>query len=118
MEYKDFLYFIDEASNTIYFNPLSVWESDGICADTYSDEEDSFIESFAKEVGLVGSVRSGYEPIKNKKALGYETKLLELGFVYNEKFVKFMKSCFGEINEDDLLEEDYSDEPEELNFDV
>jgi hypothetical protein len=28
-----------------------------------------------------------------------------------------MKSCLGEIDEEDLLD-DYSEEPEELNFDV
>jgi hypothetical protein len=28
-----------------------------------------------------------------------------------------MKSCLGEVNEEDLLD-DYSEEPEELNFDV
>lgn len=118
MECKDFLYFIDEDSNTVYFNPISVWESEGICADTYSDEEDAFIEDVIKSIGLIGSVESGYEPIKNRKAIGCETKLLELGFVYNEKFAKFMKSCFGKIDEEYLLEDDYSEEPEELNFDV
>ena len=117
MECKDFLYFIDESSNIIYFNPISVWESDGVCTDKYSDEEDAVIEDVIKDLGLVGAVEAGYEPTKKRKAIGYETKLLELGFVYNEKFAKFMKSCLGEVNEEDLLD-DYSEEPEELNFDV
>lgn|SRR5574343_521014 len=117
MECKDFLYFIDESTNIIYFNPISVWESEGCLADNYSDEEDNVIEDVAKELGLIGTVESGYEPTKKRKVIGYEAKLLELGFVYNEKFAKFMKSCLGEVNEEDLLD-DYSEEPEELNFDV
>ena len=117
MECKDFLYFIDELNNIIYFNPISVWENEGVCADTYTEEEDAIIEEVAKDLGLVGAVESGYEPTKNRKAIGYETKLLELGFVYDEKFAKFMKSCLGEVNEEDLLN-DFSDEPEELNFDI
>lgn len=119
MECKDFLYFIDETSNVIYFNPVSTWENDGVCADIYSDEEDEFIESIVKDLGLAGAVECGYEPIKNKKVKGYESKLLKLGFVYNAKFSKFMKSCLDKVSDDDadLLDDDCLDEPEELNFD-
>jgi hypothetical protein len=118
MEYKDFLYHIDELTNVIYFNPMRAWESEGCLADSYTDEEDTFIEEVAKDLELIGAVESGYEPIKRKKVAGFESKLLSLGFIYDEKFSKFMKSCLGEMTEDDLIEDDYSEEPEELNFDT
>jgi hypothetical protein len=119
MDYKDFLYYIDESTNVIYFNPISTWESEGSLADSYTDEEDCFIEEVAKELGLFGSIKSGYEPIKIKNVIGYESKLLNLGFIYDKSFVRFMKSCLGKINEEDAdLFEDSLDEPEELNFDA
>lgn len=118
MECKDFLYFIDELNNVIYFNPIYVWESEGCLADMYSDEEDAVIEDVAKELNLIGSVESGYEPAKSRKAIGYESKLIELGFVYDAKFAKFMKTCLCNSDEydEENLNDDYSDEPEELNF--
>ena len=47
-------------------------------------------------------------------------EIIELGFQKNKKFSKFMLSCLGEIseNEEDLFsEDDYDEDPSELNFD-
>ena len=78
MECKDFLYFIDESTNIIYFNPINVWESEGCLANNYSDEEDVVIEDVAKELGLIGAVESGMNRQRKEKLLVMKLNFLNL----------------------------------------
>lgn len=117
MRASDFLFHIDDESNSVYFNPKSVWITEKVCADHYTDEESEFIEDCAKDLGLIGVSESCYEPSRGGKIKAFRARLADMGFETNRKFSSFMKSCLGEVTEDELMEgDDYDDEPEELNF--
>ena len=120
MECKDFLYFLDKDANVVFFNPISFWNSEKSAPIYYLDDEDAFIENMAKQLGLVGTCESGYAPVNGRSVASLENRLLEYGFIFNEKFVKFMKAFrydSSDTSDSDDLFDDLDDEPEELNFD-
>ena len=122
MNCNDFLYHIDKANNIVYFCPENVWINEGYCADSYNEEELEVINPILDELDLAEIVDSGFEPINQKvKIQNLESQITELGFKKDKKFSKYMTSFMNETSEKDednsFCEDDYEDEPSELNFD-
>lgn len=122
MNCNDFLYHIDKENNMVYFCPLSVWEEEGYCADCYNEEEWEVINPVLDELDLAEVVHSGFEPInEGVRVQILEPQIIELGFIKDKKFSKFMTTPkFDEVeteDEDFQMDDEDDEEPSELNFD-
>lgn len=93
MDTNDFLYFIDKINNIIYFNPIITWSNEKCLADHYSEDENNIITEIAEKLNLVEAVESGYMPVHDLKISKLEPIILQLGFIKNKDFYKYMSEC-------------------------
>ena len=102
----------------IYITPKDYWDENESLAEHYTEDEIEELTPILEDLGLAEVMQSVYESIKPIKLEALRSKMLNVGFIEDEKYSIYIESFVekeddwyddGDDSDDDSYHETYED---------